>query len=306
MSLRVWSNAHEAPGRSLILGRMSPEGRLAPSCSGRTGWSRSPRPSTRHARAHRAATGPLPAAGSGCAPRLPGRRAPAQRRGPGAGGRALGRRTGRGVRAGRRVVARHAGRRARTVEVTVPAGLPRARAARPAATPRPGSTDLVRWRGCGSPTTAHCAGDGGGGPGRLGLPRPRAAAARPFPACLPRLLPQPGRARSALPHRSRPPRTGPTRPPSAVPRAAARGGHHRLGARPPLRPRTDRLRVPGPGWPSRWTAGRGTWTSTVPSRPAQGQRAGPGRWDLLRFTWHDLNNRPTTCSTRSCGARSSR
>jgi hypothetical protein len=30
----------------------------------------------------------------------------------------------------------------------------------------------------------------------------------------------------------------------------------------------------------------------VPSGPAQGERAGQSRWDLLRFTWHDLTNRP--------------
>ena len=127
---------------------------------------------------------------------------------------------------------------------------------------------------------ADRAGDGGRGAGRLGVPRPGAAAPRRIPAVYRAYCRNLG-AHGGAAHRGACSTAAADRADSAAERlmiallraAGITGwvlGHPSAAGRStsPSPRRSSR---------SRWTAGRGTWTSTVPGRPAQGQRPGPGR-----------------------------
>jgi hypothetical protein len=106
--------------------------------------------------------------------------------------------------------------------------------------------------------------------GRLGVPGPRTAAARPVPGAVPVVLPQPGPSR--LVH----------------------GRGHRLGARPPVRRLPDRPGVPA----SRLAVEVDGWAWHVDAARfradrRKGNAVTRAGWDLLRFTWHDLDSRPS-------------
>jgi hypothetical protein len=271
-----------------------------PNCSpGRPACSRSPGARLRPVHDHRAPQGARRGLGAPVPAGVPGRRAPAGRRGAGAGGLAVGGwRAGGGDRAGRGVRARDAragpGRR----RPDGPAGYPPPTAARnPAPPPRPRlpgpgrhPRPLARGRAAGR------AGDRGGTSGRLGVPGPRTAAARPVSGAVPVVLPQPGPSRlvhgRAADH-GRGGSGGLGRRAAAGP-AAARGRGHRLGARPPVRRLPDRPGVPA----SRLAVEVDGWAWHVDAARfradrRKGNAVTRAGWDLLRFTWHDLDSRPS-------------
>jgi hypothetical protein len=76
--------------------------------------------------------------------------------------------------------------------------------------------------------------------------------------------------------------------------AAARGRGHRLGARPPVRRLPDRPGVPA----SRLAVEVDGWAWHVDAARfradrRKGNAVTRAGWDLLRFTWHDLDSRPS-------------
>jgi hypothetical protein len=212
---------------------------------------------------------------------LPARRSPAHGRGAGPRGVAVGRRGRRGVRRGGGLLVRHAGPAAADRRAHDPA-----RELAPVPDRRTGAaagsrTDRRRRqsRPVAHRRAADRSRDRGGAPRRIGLPRPRAAAARPVPTGVPRLLPQHRPARVDRGRAAPGGRGGPGRlRRRATAGASAAGCRHRwLGARTFVRALAHR-----PGVPAAEGRGRGGRMGlarrcrALPYRPPQAERARAG------------------------------